>query len=113
MEGIDEQTVNRFMEDTGHSKDINKNIYAVAPGLSILQTVVPVIKRLDTVPSVHLLRFDKDKHDDAPDLGTQERRTDCGDQCHEPKRQGSGTCSLMQAGDDEAKQADHCYRRTI
>ena len=111
MEGIDEQTVNRFMEDMGHSKDIDKNIYAVAPALSILQTVVPVIKRLDTVPSVHLLRFDK--HDDAPDVGTQERRTDCGDQCHEPKRQGSGTCSLMQAGNDEAKQADHCYRRKI
>ena len=101
------------VEDMGHSKDINKNIYAVAHALSILQTVVPVIKRLHTVPSVQLLWFDKVKHDGAPDVGAQERRTDCGDQCHEPKRQGSGTCSLMQAGNDEAKHADHCYRRKM
>ncbi len=58
MEGIDEQTVNRFMDHMGHSKDININIYAVLPALSILQTVVLVIERLDTVPSVQLLRFD-------------------------------------------------------
>ena len=93
MEGIDEQTVNRFTEDMGHFKDIDKNIYAVPPALSILQTVVPVIERLHTVPIVQLLWFDKVKHDDAPDVGTQERRTDCGDQCHEPKREASGTCS--------------------
>ena len=53
MEGIDEQKVNRFMEHMGHSKDINKNIYAVPPVLSIMQTVVPVIERLDTVCSLY------------------------------------------------------------
>ena len=55
----------------GHSKDINKNICRrTCPEHPADRR--PVIKRLDTVPSVHLLRFDEDKHDDAPDVGTQE-----------------------------------------
>ena len=49
MEGISEDQVTTFMEHMGHSRDINKNIYAVPPALKTLQQVVPIVEQLDKV----------------------------------------------------------------
>jgi len=43
------ETVDRFMEHVGHSKEIDKNIYAVPPALNMLKTVIPIISHLDQV----------------------------------------------------------------
>ena len=113
MERIDEQTVNRFMEYMGHLKDINKNIYAVAPALSILQTVVPVIKRLDTVPSVHLLRFDESNMTaHLMSAHTKEERI-VEISAMNQKDRVQALAVLCRQGMIKRKHADHCYRRKI
>lgn len=49
LEGINEQVVDSFMQHMGHTKEIDKDIYAVPPGLKALRDVTPIINRLDQV----------------------------------------------------------------
>ena len=49
IDGLDGSTIEKFMEHMGHSKDIDKNIYAVPPALRTIKTVAPIIYQLDQV----------------------------------------------------------------
>ena len=55
MENIDETAFSRFMEHMGHSRSIDRNVYAVPPAMQILQTTGPIIDRLDTVDPLCVL----------------------------------------------------------
>lgn len=49
MEGVQEATIDIFMEHMGHAKAIDKNIYAVPPVVQTIQTVVPILEAFDQV----------------------------------------------------------------
>ena len=55
MDNNDETAIDRFMEHMGYSENIDRNIYAVPSAMQILETIGPIIDRLDTVPSLYIL----------------------------------------------------------
>ena len=46
---VGEEDINCFMEHIGHHKLINKHIYACPPALRVMQTVTPLLERMDPV----------------------------------------------------------------
>ena len=54
MDDIDETAIDRFMEHMGHSRSIDRNVYAVPPAIQILVTIGPIIDRLDTVSTLSI-----------------------------------------------------------
>ena len=55
MRGIDDETIGQFIKPMGHSKESNKNIYAIPPALNALKTVAPVIDQLHKVRYVLII----------------------------------------------------------
>lgn len=43
---IDDQKLNAFLQHIGHSKDIDQNIYACPPAVSLLKNVAPVLETI-------------------------------------------------------------------
>ena len=54
MDDIDETAIDRFMEHMGHSRSTDRNVYAVPPAIQILETIGPIIDRLDTVSTLSI-----------------------------------------------------------
>ena len=54
---IDETAIDRFMEHIVHSRSIDRNVYAVPPAIQILETIGPIIDRLDTLSTLSILQI--------------------------------------------------------
>ena len=46
---VSEEDIDCFMEHVGHHRNIDKNIYACPPAMRVMQTVTPILEKIDGV----------------------------------------------------------------